>query len=66
MGLWTADKKPYASAVVPPAPVRILSQKPLAPSFISASDKGDEMIPETCMDLLESDLRLRKITENII
>ena len=39
MRLWTADKKPYASAVVPAAPVQFPSQKPLAPSIISASDK---------------------------
>ena len=40
-------KKLYASVAVPPAPVRVPRQRPLAPSIMSlASDKGDnEMIP---------------------
>ena len=45
MELWGADKK-----VVPPAPVRVPSQRPLAPSITSvtsvANDSGDnEIIP---------------------
>ena len=43
-------KKVHASVAVPPAPVRVPSQMPLAPSVTSvtsvANDKGDnEMIP---------------------
>ena len=46
---WTATKKLLVSEVVPPAPVRVPSQRPLAPSVASvtsvANDKGDnEMI----------------------
>ena len=49
MELWAAAKKPLVSVAVPPAPVRVPSQKPLAPSVASvtsvANDKGDnEMI----------------------
>ena len=40
------DCRQKASAVLSPAPVRVPSKKPLAPSIISASDKEDEMIPE--------------------
>ena len=43
--------------VVPPAPVCVPSQRPLAPSVVSVTsitnDKGDnEMITELCTDLL--------------
>ena len=46
---WAAAKKTFSSVAVPPAPVRVPSQRPLAPSFTSvtsvADDKGDnEMI----------------------
>ena len=60
MGLWSADKKPYASAVVPPAPLWVPSQKPLAPSIISASDKEDEVILEAVHGSPGICLRLRK------
>ena len=44
---WAADqKKKIVNVTVPPAPVRIPSQKPLAPSVASvtsvAKDKGDD------------------------
>ena len=50
MGPWPAAKKLYFSATVPPAPVRVPSQRPLAPSITTvtsvANNKGDnEMIP---------------------
>ena len=43
-------KKPYASVAVPPPPVRVPNQRPLAPSITSvtsvANDKDDnEMFP---------------------
>ena len=42
-------KKHYASVAVPPAPVRVPSRRPLAPSIASvtsvANDKGDNEIP---------------------
>ena len=46
---WAATKKLLFSVAVPPAPVRVPSQRPLAPSVASvtsvANDKGDnEMI----------------------
>ena len=45
-------KKLHASVAVPPAPVRIPSQRPLAPSVTSvANDKGDnEMMPGAVHD----------------
>ena len=49
---------------VPPAPVRVPSQRPLTPSASItsvANDKGDnEMILGLCTDLLEFALQLRK------
>ena len=49
MGPWAAAKKLLVRVAVPPAPVRVPSQRPLAPSVASvtsvANDKGDnEMI----------------------
>ena len=43
---WTVAKKLSVSGTVPPAPVRVPIQRPLAPSVASvANDKGDnEMI----------------------
>ena len=42
---WAAAKKLSVSVPVPPAPVRVPSQRPLAPSVVSvtlvANDKGD-------------------------
>ena len=67
---WAAAKKVSVSVSVPPAPVRVPSQRPLAPSVASVSsvpnDKGDnEMIlgavnrsPDIC-------LKLRKTPENL-
>ena len=56
--------------VVPPAPVQVPSQRPLAPSVASvtsvANDKGDnEMIPGLCTDLLAFALQLSKTPENL-
>ena len=50
-------KKLNASVAVPPAPVRVPSQRPLAPSVTSgtsvANDKGNnEIIPGQCTDFL--------------
>ena len=50
MEAWAAAKKKSVSVAVPPVPVRVSSQRPLAPSVASvtsvANDKGDnEMIP---------------------
>jgi hypothetical protein len=45
MELWTADKKALCLCGGAPVPVRVPSQRPLAPSIISASDT-DDMIPE--------------------
>ena len=47
---WTASKKLQGSVAVPPAPLRVSSQRPHAPSVASvtfvANDKGNnEMIP---------------------
>ena len=46
MEQWAAAKKLSDSVAVPPAPVRIPSQRPLAPSVASvasvANDKGDD------------------------
>ena len=54
---WAAAKKKSVSVAVPPAPVRVPSQRPLAPSVASvtsvANDKGNnEMILGLCTDLL--------------
>ena len=53
--------------MVPPAPFRVPSQRPLAPSVTSvANDKGDnEMIPGMCTDPLEFALQLSKTPENV-
>ena len=50
MELWVAAKKAFSYVAVPLAPVRVPSQRPLAPNVASvtsvANDKGDnEMIP---------------------
>ena len=50
MDPWTAAKKILVSVLVPPAPVRVPSQRPLTPSVVSvtsvANDKdNNEMIP---------------------
>ena len=51
MDPWAAAKKKNLLVIVaaPPAPVRVPSQRSLAPSVASvtsvANDKGDEMIP---------------------
>ena len=59
MDVWVAAKnksKTYASVAVPPAPVRVLSQRSLALSVTSvtsvANDKGDNKITGLCTDLL--------------
>ena len=62
--------KLYASVAVPPAPIRVPSQRPLGPSVTSvmsvANGKGvNEMIPGLCTDLLTFALQLRKIPENL-
>ena len=58
-------KKFQTSVAVPAAPVRVPSQRPLAPSVASftsdANDKDDnEMILWLCTDLLAFVLQLRK------
>ena len=63
-------KKPSASVAMPPAPVRVPSQRPLAPSVASVmsvtNDKGDnEMILRLCTDLLVFALQPRKTPENL-
>ena len=40
MDPWAAAKKLEASVVVPPAPVRVLNQRPLAPSVTPVSSVG--------------------------
>jgi hypothetical protein len=50
------QKKLLASVVVPPAPVWVPSQRPLAPSVASL---------ELCIDLLAFTLQLRKTLENL-
>ena len=67
---WAVAKKLSVSVVVSPTPVRVPSQRPLAPSVASvtsvANDKGDnEMILELCTDLLAFALKLRKTPENL-
>ena len=67
---WTADKKKLLACVaVPPAPVRVPSQRPLALSAASvtsvANDKGDnEVILGLGTGLLALALQLRKTPEN--
>jgi hypothetical protein len=66
---WAPDKKKLSvSVVVPPAPVRVPSQRPLAPSVASvtsvANDNCDnEMILGLCTDLLAFALQPRKTPE---
>ena len=68
---WAAAKKKLSvSVAVPPVPVRVPSQRPLAPSVSSvtsvANDKGDnEMMAGMCIDLLAFALRSKKIPENL-
>ena len=70
---WSHELRPNklsVSVAVPPAPVRVPSQRPLAPSVASvtsvANDKGDnEMILGLCTDLLAFALQPRKTTENL-
>ena len=59
------SNKLSVSVAVPPAPVRVPNQKPLAPSVATvtsvANDKGDnEMILVLCADLLAFALQSRK------
>ena len=60
-------QKDFVSVAVSPAPVRIPSQRPLAPSVTSvANNKGDnEMILGLRTDLLVFALQLRKTPENL-
>ena len=37
-------KQLYASVMVPPAPVQVPSQRPLAPCHIFVNDKGDNEV----------------------
>ena len=65
-GAMGCDQKNFVSVAVPPAPVRVPSQRPLAPSVASvmsvANDKGDnEMIlgavhrsPGICLTAVEN------------
>ena len=62
---WAAAKRNFVSVAVPPAPVRVPSQRPLAPSFASvtsiANDKNDnEMILGAVHRSLVFALQLRK------
>ena len=64
------QKKLSVSVAVPPANVRVPSQRPLAPSVGSvtsvANDKGDNvMILGLCTDLLAFALQPRKTPENL-
>jgi len=64
------QKKLSVSVAVPPAPVRVPSQRPRAPSVASvtsvANDKDDnEMILGLCTDLLAFALQPRKTPENL-
>ena len=64
------QKKLSVSVAVPPAPVRVPSQRPLALSVSSvksvANDEGDnEMILGLCTDLLAFALQPRKTPENL-
>ena len=66
---WASAKKKKKKKNLP-APVRVPSQKPLAPSVASvtsvANDKGDnEMILGLCTDLPAFALQLRKSPENL-
>ena len=67
MGEWAAAQKLEANVVVPPAPVRVPSQRPLAPSVTSvAKDKGDnELILGLYTDLLAFASHLRKSPGNL-
>ena len=70
MNPWDAAKKKIVSVAVPPAPVRVPRQRPLAPSVTSvtsvANDMGDNEIPwGMCRDVLAFTLQLRKTPENL-
>ena len=63
-------KKLQASVAVPAAPVRVPSQRPLAPSVASvtsfANDKGDDqIILGAVKELLAFTLQLRETPENL-
>ena len=63
-------KKLWASVAVAPVPVRVPSQRPLAPSVTSvtsvANDKDDnEMITGASTDLMAFALLLKKTLENL-
>ena len=62
-------KKLSVGVVVPSAPVRVPSQRPLAPRVASvtsvANDKDNEMILGLCTDLLAFALQLSKTLENL-
>ena len=62
-----SQKKFLASVVVPPTPVRVPSQRPLAPSVKSVTnDKSDnEIIPGAVHNLLAFALQLAKTPENL-
>jgi hypothetical protein len=66
-----SQKKLLVGVVVPPAPVRVPSQRPLALSVVSVTlvkkgDNGDnEMVLGACIDLLVYPLQLRKTPENL-
>ena len=66
---WAGTKKLLVSVVVPPAPVRVSIQRPLAPSVASVTsvnNEGDiEIISGLCTDFLAYTLRLRKTPENL-
>ena len=68
---WSATKKALASVTVPPAPVQVSSQRPLAPSVASVTsvvnDKGDnEMILGAVHRSLPAfALQLSKTPENL-
>ena len=64
---WAPAKKLSVSVAVPPAPVRVPSQRPLAPSVMSvANDKGDnKMILGLCTDILAFALQPRETPENL-
>ena len=59
------QKKLSVSVAVPPAPVRVPSQRPLVPNVTSV-DKGDnEKILGLCTDLLAFAIQPRKTPENL-
>ena len=68
MESWAAVKKLLVSVAVPLAPVRVPSQRPLAPSVASvtsvANDDDNEMIPGAVYRYPGSALQPRKTPEN--